>query len=62
LHSYGFMDEAFRWLIIFVGSQLVFIGLALLPLRLWKSSGERPPTEPPAPGPSAQLPSTAAAS
>jgi ABC-type transport system involved in cytochrome c biogenesis permease subunit len=62
LHSYGFMDEAFRWLIIFVGSQLVFIGLAMLPLRLWKSSGERPPTEPPAPGPSAQLPSTAAAS
>jgi len=37
LHSYGFMDQAFVWLMIFVASQLAFIGLALLPDRLWAS-------------------------
>jgi len=37
LHSYGFMDAAFVWLLIFVGSQVAIIGLGLLPLNLWKS-------------------------
>ncbi len=37
LHSYGFMDEAFKWLMIFMGGQLLFIGVGLLPLRLWRS-------------------------
>jgi ABC-type transport system involved in cytochrome c biogenesis permease subunit len=37
LHSYGFMDEAFKWLMIFNVSQLILIGLALLPRRMWKS-------------------------
>src|SRR5436190_21078154 len=37
LHSYGFMDAAFRWLMAFVGSQLFLIGLGLLPLRCWRS-------------------------
>jgi cytochrome c-type biogenesis protein CcsB len=37
LHSYGFMDAAFKWLMLFVGSQLVLIGLGLLPLNLWLS-------------------------
>jgi ABC-type transport system involved in cytochrome c biogenesis permease subunit len=37
LHSYGFMDAAFWWLIAFVGSQLVFILLASLPLAKWRS-------------------------
>lgn len=30
LHSYGFMDSALLWLLIFVASQLVLIGLSLL--------------------------------
>jgi cytochrome c-type biogenesis protein CcsB len=37
LHSYGFMDAAFKWLMIFVGSQVVIIGLGLLPLNVWGS-------------------------
>ncbi len=37
LHSYGFMDAAFRWLLLFVIVQLVIIGVGSLPLRIWKS-------------------------
>jgi cytochrome c-type biogenesis protein CcsB len=37
LHSYGFMDAAFKWLAFFITTQLVFIGLGLLPLHLWRS-------------------------
>jgi ABC-type transport system involved in cytochrome c biogenesis permease subunit len=37
LHSYGFMDAAFKWLMLFMGSQLAFIAIGLLPLRLWSS-------------------------
>lgn len=37
LHSYGFMDAAFHWLMAFNASQLMFIGLGLLPLRWWRS-------------------------
>ncbi len=37
LHSYGFTDAAFVALSGFVLSQLALIGLANLPLRLWKS-------------------------
>jgi ABC-type transport system involved in cytochrome c biogenesis permease subunit len=37
LHSYGFMDAAFVWLMIFVGSQLAIIALGLLPLKWWRS-------------------------
>jgi cytochrome c-type biogenesis protein CcsB len=37
LHSYGFMDAAFKWLILFIASQVVIIGLGLLPLHLWRS-------------------------
>ncbi|MEQ2005640.1 MAG: cytochrome c biogenesis protein CcsA, partial [Limisphaerales bacterium] len=37
LHSYGFMDAAFKWLMIFNVSQLVLIGLGCLPERFWKS-------------------------
>ena len=33
LHSYGFMDAAFKWLMLFVASQLLLMGLSLLPLR-----------------------------
>lgn len=37
LHSYGFTDAAFKWLVLFVVSQLAFIGLGLLPANWWKS-------------------------
>jgi cytochrome c-type biogenesis protein CcsB len=37
LHSYGFMDAAFKWLMFFVVSQVAIIGLGLLPLRVWRS-------------------------
>jgi len=37
LHSYGFMQSAFYWLIGFVVSQLLIIGLGALPLERWRS-------------------------
>jgi ABC-type transport system involved in cytochrome c biogenesis permease subunit len=37
LHSYGFMDAAFVWLMIFNASQLLMIVLGSLPLNVWKS-------------------------
>ena len=36
LHSYGFMDSAFRALAGFIGSQLVLVALCLLPRQFWK--------------------------
>ncbi len=42
LHSYGFTDAAFKWLILFVGSQLGIIALGLLPARMWKSFQAKP--------------------
>ena len=45
LHSYGFMDAAFKWLMLFNASQLALIALGLLPLRLWKSFNESGETE-----------------
>ena len=37
LHSYGFMDAAFRWIVLFTVSQMAFIALGTLPLRFWQS-------------------------
>jgi len=37
LHSYGFMNKAFPWLIAFVVSQLLLMAFALLPLQNWRS-------------------------
>ena len=37
LHSYGFMDAAFYWLVAFVISQLVIIALAIVPAEKWRS-------------------------
>jgi ABC-type transport system involved in cytochrome c biogenesis permease subunit len=37
LHSYGFMDAAFYWLLAFVLSQLAFIALAYLHPSKWRS-------------------------
>jgi ABC-type transport system involved in cytochrome c biogenesis permease subunit len=36
LHSYGFMDKAFGPLLTFITSQLVIIGLGLIPSRYWR--------------------------
>lgn len=37
LHSYGFMDKAFPWLVGFVISQLVLMAVASMPLTRWQS-------------------------
>ena len=37
LHSYGFTNAAFQWLLIFVGSQMAIILLALIPVKNWRS-------------------------
>lgn len=37
LHSYGFMDSAFPWLIAFGASQLAFMMIGLLPPQAWRS-------------------------
>jgi ABC-type transport system involved in cytochrome c biogenesis permease subunit len=42
LHSYGFTDAAFKWLILFIGSQVAIILLGLLPPKLWRSFQIRP--------------------
>jgi len=42
LHSYGFMDSAVFWLLVFVASQLVLMGIGSLPLNLWRSDGQKP--------------------
>ncbi len=40
LHSYGFMDSAFPWLIAFGASQLVFMMIGALPPHVWRSQLE----------------------
>jgi ABC-type transport system involved in cytochrome c biogenesis permease subunit len=47
LHSYGFMDKAFPWLVGFDISQVVLIVLALLPLHYWASFKEGVSAPPP---------------
>jgi ABC-type transport system involved in cytochrome c biogenesis permease subunit len=37
LHSYGFMDAAFWWLLAFVGSQLAAMLVGALPAERWRS-------------------------
>ncbi len=37
LHSYGFMDAAFYWLVSFVALNLALIGLGVMPVRMWRS-------------------------
>ncbi len=41
LHSYGFMDSAVSWLMLFVVSQLLIIGVGLLPEKIWRSRAAR---------------------
>jgi ABC-type transport system involved in cytochrome c biogenesis permease subunit len=42
LHSYGFIDAAFWWLLAFVASQLAFIAVTSLPLARWRSFSATP--------------------
>ena len=50
LHSYGFMDSAFKWLMAFIATQLAMIALGLLPVRFWQSFRRKnPPGDSPAP-------------
>jgi ABC-type transport system involved in cytochrome c biogenesis permease subunit len=37
LHSYGFMEAAYNILMAFIGSQVVLLGLACIPQRIWPS-------------------------
>jgi ABC-type transport system involved in cytochrome c biogenesis permease subunit len=37
LHSYGFMDAAFRWLMLFVGLNVALVAVGSLPMRFWQS-------------------------
>lgn len=46
LHSYGFMDAAFWWLMFFVATQLALMVTALLPLSMWKSFQHLVPARP----------------
>ena len=65
LHSYGFMDAAFKWLMIFIVSQCVIIALGMLPLHLWRSfrADVKPPPAglPASPGTKAGTPAPAGA-
>lgn len=48
LHSYGFMDAAFKWLMIFFGTQMFFMVLGAVPLQHWASfRGRLQPANPP---------------
>jgi ABC-type transport system involved in cytochrome c biogenesis permease subunit len=50
LHSYGFTQAAFNWLVLFVASQLLVIGLAAIPLEKWRSFRGSDPEGPPPSG------------
>jgi ABC-type transport system involved in cytochrome c biogenesis permease subunit len=49
LHSYGFMDAAFKWLMIFMVSQVAIIAVGLLPLHWWRSFRDQTPRPRPSP-------------
>jgi len=57
LHSYGFMDKAFPWLVGFDISQVLLVALALTPPRYWASfkdsASPSAPADPTVPAPSA---------
>ena len=46
LHSYGFMQKAFPWLVGFMISQLVLMSFAAMPLERWRSFSSSPTREP----------------
>ena len=37
LHSYGFMDAAFKWLMIFNASQILIMAIGIMPMSTWAS-------------------------
>jgi cytochrome c-type biogenesis protein CcsB len=49
LHSYGFMDAAFRWLMIFNATQVLAMLLGAIPDRHWRSGSGGPSGTPPTP-------------
>lgn len=49
LHSYGFMDAAFWYLMLFVALNLGLIGLGLIPQHYWRSFRNWAPTAAPKP-------------
>ena len=57
LHSYGFMEKAFPWLVGFMISQVVLMAIAAMPLDKWRSlqvagvfsGGGQPPIQAPLP-------------
>ena len=56
LHSYGFMDAAFHWLMFFDATQVALIILALTPARHWASFKAAAAPAPPPPGAPAAAP------
>ena len=58
LHSYGFMDQAFGTLMAFIASQLVVMGLGLIPQRYWRGIRARAANVPAKPA-NASVPLTA---
>jgi ABC-type transport system involved in cytochrome c biogenesis permease subunit len=60
LHSYGFMDAAFKWLMLFNVTQLAVIALCFIPWRYWRSFKSTSETSTPsAPGLAAAKPAAA---
>jgi len=58
LHSYGFMQKGFPWLVGFMISQLALMAIAAMPLDRWRSfQAARIPSR----GEPAQIPSPVAA-
>lgn len=57
LHSYGFMDQAFFWLMAFAASQVLIIAVGLIPEKYWRSlqPASFQPKRPPLTSPSASL-------
>jgi ABC-type transport system involved in cytochrome c biogenesis permease subunit len=55
LHSYGFMQKAFPWLVGFMISQVALMAIAAIPLEKWRSFG---PTRVPTRGEQPQIPAT----
>ena len=37
LHAYGFMDQAFKWLMAFDATQLIILAMGLIPIKYWRS-------------------------
>jgi cytochrome c-type biogenesis protein CcsB len=49
LHSYGFTAAAFRWLTMFIASQLLLVLLGCLPKHMWRSFSQTAPATPTVP-------------